>query len=95
MTVTRQLRIFGRVQGVGYRVALLRAARRVGLTGWVRNRSDGSVEALIQGDGESVENMLTWCRRGPPEAGVERVEVDAGVEPGSGTYREFSLLDTL
>ena len=57
--------IHGRVQGVGYRMAMVDAARTRGIAGWVRNRRDGSVEAVVQGDEASVEQMLEWCRRGP------------------------------
>jgi acylphosphatase len=74
MTKTVKLRIEGRVQGVGYRFWLDREARRRGLTGWVRNRNDGSVEALLNGDDSSVEAVIDACRRGPRMAMVERIE---------------------
>jgi len=73
----RQIRVTGRVQGVGYRDALRREALRLGVSGWVRNRRDGSVEALLQGDGARLDALVAWARRGPPLAAVERVE-DAG-----------------
>jgi acylphosphatase len=73
------LRIAGRVQGVGYREAMVREAGRLGVTGWVRNRSDGSVEALIQGGASALEALVAWARRGPPAARVERV--DSGPPP--------------
>jgi acylphosphatase len=81
--VTRQLRITGRVQGVGYRDALCWEAERLGVTGWVRNRTDGSVEALVQGEHELVEMLIAWARRGPPGARVAEVRVapaDAGLD---------------
>jgi len=73
--IARHLVIRGRVQGVGYRMAMTEAAVALGVTGWVRNRSDGTVEAVVQGDDAVVERLLAWCRRGPPGAGV--VEVTA------------------
>jgi acylphosphatase len=75
MLVTRRLRIYGRVQGVLYRGWSVATARALGLRGWVRNRRDGSVELLVQGDAEQVEAMTARCREGPPAARVERVEV--------------------
>lgn len=77
MDITLCLRIHGRVQGVGYRNALRREALRRGLRGWVRNRLDGTVEALLQGDGGAVEAVAAWARRGPPAASVERVDAQA------------------
>jgi acylphosphatase len=74
MSVTFHLRITGRVQGVGYRDALRAEALRRGVTGWVRNRADGSVEALVQGAPEAVEAVLTWARTGPSAARVTGVD---------------------
>jgi acylphosphatase len=74
MTVKRFLRIAGRVQGVGYRDALRAQALARGVTGWVRNRRDGTVEALLLGDAATVEALIAWARRGPPAARVERVD---------------------
>lgn len=86
---TIQLRITGRVQGVGYREALRSEAARLGLTGWVRNRADGSVEALAQGSSEALAQLLAWARRGPPAARVEEV-ASAPAEPGLlKTYDRF------
>ena len=67
------LRIEGRVQGVGYRAWLVREARRLGLAGWVRNRPDGSVEAVVAGPEPAVQTLLTACRRGPLAARVDRI----------------------
>ncbi|MBK7354637.1 acylphosphatase [Propionivibrio sp.] len=71
--LTRRLSIHGRVQGVGFRWALGAEARALGLRGWVRNRSDGSVEALVSGTPEAVEALTAWAHRGPSVAFVERV----------------------
>ena len=79
-TVTRQLRIHGRVQGVYYRASMVAEATRLGLHGWVRNRADGSVEALAQGGASAVQALVDWALRGPPQALVERVDV-ADAEP--------------
>ncbi len=69
-----RLTIRGRVQGVGYRYAMIEAAHAQGVAGWVRNRRDGTVEALVQGDERAVERLLTWCRRGPPGARVTAID---------------------
>jgi acylphosphatase len=66
--------IEGRVQGVFFRASTRDEARARGLAGWVRNLPDGRVEALFEGDKRIVENMLTWCRKGPPYAYVDRIE---------------------
>ncbi len=73
--VTKQLRITGRVQGVGFRFYTERKARELGVTGWVRNRRDGAVEAVVQGSSGAVEAMIAWARRGPPSAVVAEVRV--------------------
>jgi acylphosphatase len=75
--VTRRLSIRGRVQGVGYRDALCDEARASGVSGWVRNRLDGSVEALLQGPAARVEALIAWARTGPPAARVDEVQVEA------------------
>ena len=74
-TPARLLRIRGLVQGVGYRNALHREATRLGIKGWVRNRSDGSVEALVQGAADAVQTLIAWAHQGPEAARVERVQV--------------------
>ena len=81
----KRLTIAGRVQGVGYRAWMRREAVRLGVSGWVRNRSDGAVEALVYGDSAAVEELLRACRLGPPLAAVTSIteELDEPeLEPG-------------
>jgi acylphosphatase len=73
--VARHLEISGHVQGVGFRYAMQREAARLGLTGWVRNRRDGSVEALAQGNEAAVAALTAWARHGPAGARVAQVRV--------------------
>jgi acylphosphatase len=68
--------ISGRVQGVWFRAATQQAARRYGVSGWVRNQPHGSVEAVLEGEKERLELMLQWCHQGPESARVDRVDVD-------------------
>jgi acylphosphatase len=75
--INRHLRVTGRVQGVGFRYGLREEAQRLGIAGWVRNRRDGSVEALLQGPVPAVEQVIAWARRGPPLAQVVTLEVTA------------------
>ncbi len=75
-TVACRVVVRGRVQGVGFRYATLAAAESAGVTGWVRNRRDGSVEVLLQGDGDAVRRVVDWCRRGPPGARVDAADVE-------------------
>jgi acylphosphatase len=65
--------IRGKVQGVGFRMATVRRAHMVGATGWVQNLQDGSVEALVQGTPDQVDQMLEWLGRGPPGAVVKDI----------------------
>lgn len=65
--------VSGRVQGVFFRDSTREKARALGLSGWVRNLPDGRVEAIFEGDGDRVEEMLSWCEEGPPEARVQNV----------------------
>ena len=67
--------VTGRVQGVFFRVTCAREARARGVAGWVRNREDGAVEAVFEGDPGPVGELVTWCRTGPGGADVTRVEV--------------------
>lgn len=92
--VTRRLRIFGRVQGVGYREALRYEAQPLGVSGWVRNRLDGSVEALLQGPAEKVDALTAWARRGPPAARVATLHAE-GLENHAERYCGFERRPTV
>lgn len=72
-TETVYAHVTGRVQGVGYRIATVRRAHLVGARGWVQNNEDGSVEALIQGTPDQVDQMLAWMHKGPPGAHVREI----------------------
>ncbi|MGE8201194.1 acylphosphatase [Variovorax sp. 2RAF20] len=76
ITVARHLVIRGVVQGVGYRWSMVQAAQRLGVQGWVRNRRDGSVEALAIGEAGAVEALVRWAQQGPDGARVDAVDVD-------------------
>ena len=75
-TVACRVVVHGRVQGVGFRYATMAAAQAAGVSGWVRNRRDGSVEAFLQGDDDAIRRVADWCRRGPPAARVEAADVE-------------------
>ena len=75
MSIARQVRIRGRVQGVFFRAWARDEARSVGVCGWVRNCSDGSVEAQLEGDSEAIEELIALMREGPPGARVDDVQV--------------------
>jgi len=87
-TCVLHLKIHGLVQGVSYRWNMVQAARRRGIAGWVRNRHDGSVEAMVAGPQAALDDLVAWARRGPPGARVDRVDVD----PGEGTFDGFEQL---
>jgi acylphosphatase len=80
MTISARVRIHGKVQGVWFRGWTMAEATRLGINGWVRNRFDGSVEAVFSGPEAAVREMVALCRRGPDAAQVDRVE--ESVEPG-------------
>jgi len=79
----------GRVQGVFFRAVTQETARGLNLTGWVRNRPDGSVEAVFEGENDPVDKMLAWCYQGPPTARVEEVLVQE--EPYAGLFKNFDI----
>lgn len=85
---TLRLIIHGRVQGVFFRDSMRREAQRLGVAGWVRNRSDGAVEASVQGEADAVGAIVRWTHSGPEYAQVERVEI----EPDEGSYTRFEVL---
>ncbi len=89
--VAKHLLISGRVQGVGYRFYMVEKANELGVTGWVRNRRDGDVEAVLCGDESAVGRMIAWARRGPPSAIVSTVNVTET----TGSYGAFDMLPTL
>jgi acylphosphatase len=91
---TRQIRVKGRVQGVGFRDALRAEALRLGVRGWVRNRADGSVEALLQGDDASVDRLIAWARRGPPLAEVAALDEESVESARDGTPVGFERRPT-
>ena len=73
---TVKLSIHGEVQGVFYRAWSVETAQGLGLRGWVRNRRDGTVEMLVQGNAQAVQRLIGRCREGPPAARVERIDVE-------------------
>ncbi len=81
------VRIRGRVHGVGYRDWMVAEATRLGVQGWVRNRADGSVEALVAGDPAAVGALLTACRAGPPLARVDQIDEDFAEPPTEPGFR--------
>ncbi|MDP2241812.1 MAG: acylphosphatase [Burkholderiales bacterium] len=90
MSIVRHLQITGRVQGVGFRYAMQRKASELDITGWVRNRHDGSVEAMIQGRPAAVETMTAWAKHGPSGAAVG----DVRTAEASGEFSVFLALPT-
>lgn len=83
--MAKHLIISGRVQGVGFRLSMVDEARRLGVAGWVRNRRDGTVEAVVDGDPTAVRTIIEWARSGPPGSRVTGVEVTET----EGTYAGF------
>jgi acylphosphatase len=84
------LKIFGVVQGVGYRWSMVTEARRLGVRGGVRNCQDGSVEAIVAGTTQALDQIIDWARKGPPSAMVTAVDVLAG----EGAFESFEAWAT-
>ncbi len=84
---TLRLSIRGRVQGVFFRDSMRREAQKLGVAGWVRNCSDGTVEAVVQGEPVAVDAIVRWARRGPDHAEVAGVDI----EPAEGDYPSFEI----
>ena len=91
MTAKIRVHIFvsGKVQGVYYRQNTMEAAKAEKVTGWVRNLSDGRVEAILEGDEPSVSKVVEWCQKGPPNAQVEKV--DATLEKYTDEFSDFTI----
>ncbi len=94
MLETRLVRVRGRVQGVGYRDACVRRAMALRVTGWVRNRTDGSVEAMLQGSPEQLADMCAWLSEGMSAALVDDLDVTE-VQPPFPRFEHFERLATL
>ena len=90
MATVKNLRIAGRVQGVGFRYFMERKAAELGVSGWVRNRRDGTVEAMVQGTREAVEAMIAAAHQGPRAA----IVTDVKVSDGSGEFNGFASRPT-
>jgi acylphosphatase len=89
--VVKHLHIFGMVQGVGYRYSMFYAAQNLGVTGWVRNCTDGSVEAMVEGPPEKVEEFIKWAGQGPSLCAVKKVDV----ADGAGHFEAFEIKHTI
>jgi acylphosphatase len=90
LKTVKRLIVTGLVQGVGYRASMVYAARRLGITGWVKNRRNGAVEAVAQGSPDALKEFIEWAWKGPGLAEVESVEV----LEANGDFGEFSIADT-
>ena len=88
--ICRHLLISGRVQGVAYRMSMADEAQRLGVTGWVRNRRGGEVEAVVRGSPQAVAAIIEWAKRGPMLAVVRSVQVEAA----EGTFPDFETRPT-
>ena len=84
--IRRRVVAHGRVQGVFFRDSVRRRAESLGVTGWARNREDGTAEAVFEGEEDAVESMLRYCREGPGRAEVERLDVDDEEPEGTDSF---------
>lgn len=89
-TICRRILIHGLVQGVGFRYSMRHEALRLGLTGWVKNRRGGSVEAVVSGPAPAVATIVAWAHKGPPSARVESVNISIA----EGVFDSFDLVST-
>ncbi len=89
MDIRAHVRISGRVQGVFYRSTTRDRAEQLGLTGWVRNTSDGKVEAIFEGEETAIKDMIVWCHKGPRSADVSDVTVE--YQKFLGEFEEFYI----
>lgn len=87
--VRAEVVISGRVQGVYFRASTQQECQALGLTGWVRNQRDGTVQAVLEGPRDKVEQAIAWCHQGPPTARVSQVQVTWA--PASGEFTEFGV----
>lgn len=92
MKITRRLRIRGQVQGVNLREAMRQRADQLKVTGWVRNRLDGTVEAVVQGDAFAIDSIVEWARQGHSGARVDSVDVESAEDGGD--YASFDKQST-
>ena len=93
MMIARHLSIHGRVQGVFYRGWAVEKARELGLAGWVRNRGDGTVEAIVQGDADLVARFIAFAESGPAAAHVERIEaIDIATDDSLDRFSQYPTI---
>lgn len=85
-----KLKIYGWVQGVGFRILAVRKAQNLNLTGWVRNAEGGTVEIVAEGETEALTRFYEWCQKGPPLSRVEKVEVEWGFYEGG--FQNFKVI---
>lgn len=86
--ITKKLKIIGHVQGVGFRYSMLSAAHRIGVTGWVKNSADKSVESIVQGHVQQINDIIEWAQHGPSSAQVDHVQV----EDATGEFSDFRIV---
>jgi acylphosphatase len=91
--MAKHLLISGYVQGIGFRYSMVREAHRLKVVGWVRNRRDGTVEAVVDGAADAVASIIDWARVGPPGAHVTNVAI--GEADGDGTFANFESRPTV
>ena len=84
------IRVYGQVQGVFYRHTARSHAEKLRLTGWVQNETDGSVTIAAEGEATALEKFLEWCRKGPPLANIEKVDVEW--QEATGEFKRFDIL---